>query len=177
MRLTTTSITSAVAGSLAIAGCGGVAQQAAQPVKSAPTPTTQTVPQAMTKAQAARTYSADIAQPNAVLNSLKAKMNADWANQTPAQDATDAQPLVAAITTLRPKLLNLAQQYPAVAVDLKADVSAQAQLQADLVSLGSLDATDLSGQQAWVQQFAKDASGANAAGSIVRSDLGLGSSS
>ena len=74
------------------------------------------------------------------------------------------------MTALRPKLLEIAQKYPAAANDLKALVTAFSALQGDLENLTTVNTFNAS---SWVQGFTKDAAALNAAVAIVRSDLGL----
>jgi hypothetical protein len=152
-----------VVATLAIAGCGGGSSRSTSASGTATAGT-------MTKEQAAHTYLAAVATPNAVLRTFLAKANG-WTDATPStQTAADAKPLIDAITTLRRKLQALAAAYPPAATDLKAVVAAQAVLQGDLASLESVNALDAS---SFAQTVTRDARALRAATAIVRSHLGL----
>jgi hypothetical protein len=124
----------------------------------------------MTKEQAADAYLAAIAPAQDVLRAWKAKAGEYTDSVQAGTAATDAKPLIEAFTTLRTKLLGIVGSYPAVASDLKAEITAQATLQGDLQGIEGLNAFN---EGDWIQQVAKDASASKAATAIVRSDLGL----
>ena len=132
--------------------------------------TSTTAPAGMTRAQAAEDYQSDVGPANAAVGAFQQKAQA-WTDSTTATQAeADAQPLIRAINALEPKLLQLAQQYPSAATDLKAQVTAAATVAGDLTSLGSQTTFSAS---SWVQGFTTDAAKLGAASKIVRSDLGL----
>jgi hypothetical protein len=112
----------------------------------------------------------DIVRPgNAAVNDFIAKAS-HWNDQTSAsQAAKDAAPLIVAIKKADGELLSV--QWPAeTRADVKELVKAHGALIGDLTALESVNILSAGD---WVNQFTQDAGKANAAGRIVRADLGL----
>jgi hypothetical protein len=158
----------AVTVALSIAACGSsqtktvieTATGAGTSVRNITAASSTTASTAMTKAQAAKLYLTDVAQANAALKKLESEVT----RSTPeAQGQTDAKPVVTAYQTADEKLLDLAQQYPPAATDIKAMVTDDSAVVADYQDIAAP-----TNQQA-DQDIAKDQAAVN----IVRSDLGL----
>jgi hypothetical protein len=119
----------------------------------------------MTKAQAAKTYLADVGPSNAVLLTFKSSTDS---NESQSQLATQVKPVVVAYEKVNSQLLSLAHDYPPAASDLKAEASNDAQLIGDMEAVGTSD--DLT---QWFQTTAKDAAASDVTVNTVRLDLGL----
>lgn len=122
---------------------------------------------AMTKAQAAKTYLADVKAANAADTTFGARAG----NSTSAKQLGKlGAPLAQVFQATDSKLLALAQAYPPASADLKAQVNADAAVIADLQTLGTINALN---ESSAVQQFTTDGDKLDASSDIVRSDLGL----
>ena len=166
-----------VAGGLVLSACSSGGSTTATTTTTTQGPSTtqaSSTTAATTKAQAGSSYLAAVGPSNSAMDSFSTEAQA-WTDSTTDSQAEDqAQPLIAAIRTLEPKLLAIATDYAPAATDLKAEVNAAAAVQGDLASLSNVNFLNAS---SWTQQFASDAAKLGAASNIVRSDLGLPGSS
>ena len=124
----------------------------------------------MTKPQAGQAYLAAVGPYNEAWDRFE-KQAAGWTDSTTANEVqAAADPVVKAARGYQAEVLALAKSYPPATADLKALVNAAGPFIADLASASTLNARNVN---SWVRQAARDASNANAAANIVRSDLGL----
>jgi len=126
------------------------------------------------KSQAAGLYSTAAQPAGAALGTLVTQAGAWNANTTRAEAQADVQPALASVIALEPKLQTLMIYYPAAATDLKAEIAAAGVIQGDMASVGTVD---LANASTWTQKLTSDVAALNAAGKLVRSDLGLPPSS
>jgi hypothetical protein len=150
-----------VLASLAVTGCGGSTRTiTAERGSGVPPPANSQ----LTKAQAAKAYLAAIDPANRAIDVFVAKIRRS-SSPTQSELTADARPAFDAIGEVEAKLSHLASEYPPAATDLKAQITAIGQARGDFASIEN--------SSAWVQQLTRDTGAGNAAGKIVRSDLGL----
>jgi hypothetical protein len=147
-------------GTIALAGCGS-GRPAATRTSSNPTTTAPVAPvQTLSRAQAARRYSADIAHVNAVGAQVSSQLSA---SDTQAQVTQLTHPYVEALIAVNTRLSALAADYPPAAADIRATISADTDLMTALTKPQITSAAAL----------ADDAKATRTASAKVRTDLGL----
>jgi hypothetical protein len=144
----------------------------AAPTRSSSTPASQPTGSSSrtTKAQAAKTYLADVAPANAAIDKMESQFKAATSSTTAGQLAAEAQPVETDLAHVDGELSSLATAYPAAASDLKALISADAVVIEDLAGIRSLTNDDAKGAFDQLNQDLGKLSGAVA---VVRGDLGL----
>lgn len=148
---------------VSVVGCGAQTKTVTQnaPATQTQASTTQTrTTAAMTKAQAAKVFLADVAPTQVAAHKLNRELTA---STTDAQLQRFGKPYIQAMQAANAKLLDLAQEYPAAATDLKALVNADTGEISDLQAPSSINA----------HQLVSDINATHSASEIVRSDLGL----
>lgn len=121
------------------------------------------------ESRAARHYLAIVKPVNQAVSTFKSTVSAAGTTATGATLATDATPLVSALTTADTKLTTY--HWPK---RTRADVRSLVRADAALIgALGSASTVNALNAGSWVQQVAVAASTASADSGIVRHDLGL----
>jgi hypothetical protein len=149
---------------------GAATTPAGATTTTAPPVTVASIPQS----RAGSLYSAATQPAVTAIGTFTTQANAWTSATTKAEAQADAQPVLAAVIALEPKLQTLSIYYPDAAKDLKAEIAAAGVIQGDIVTLSTVNFADSS---TWTKKFTSDVATLTEAGTRVQADLGQSGSS